>query len=64
MIPQVKAQGHKTLVTQVFDSDSEYLDNDSVFAVKDGLTVSFKERKGDPKAKWEVEYNLALSNVD
>lgn len=30
----VSAPGHKTLVTQVFDRESKYLSDDSVFAVK------------------------------
>jgi catechol 1,2-dioxygenase len=61
-ILQVIAEGHKSVVTQIFDSDSGYLENDSVFAVKDGLTVKFVPRKGDPKAEWELEYNMSLSN--
>ncbi|KAF4961518.1 hypothetical protein FGADI_142 [Fusarium gaditjirri] len=58
----VIAEGHKSVVTQIFDSDSGYLENDSVFAVKDGLTVKFVPRKGDPKAEWELEYNMSLSS--
>ena len=59
--PQVIAKDHKSVVTQIFDSDSSYLDNDSVFAVKDGLTVDFKPRKGDSQAEWELEYNMSLA---
>ncbi|KAI1061066.1 hypothetical protein LB507_010104 [Fusarium sp. FIESC RH6] len=57
----VIAKDHKSVVTQIFDSDSSYLDNDSVFAVKDGLTVDFKPRKGDSQAEWELEYNMSLA---
>jgi catechol 1,2-dioxygenase len=49
------------VTTQIFDKDSDYLENDSVFAVKDDLTVSFTPRKGDPQAEWELEYNIALA---
>ncbi|KAJ4328652.1 hypothetical protein N0V84_000842 [Fusarium piperis] len=59
----VIAEGYKSVVTQIFDSDSGYLDNDSVFAVKDGLTVHFVPRKGDPQANWELEYNMSLGNA-
>ncbi|RSH77420.1 uncharacterized protein EHS24_003386 [Apiotrichum porosum] len=38
----VEAKDHVTLVTQVFDSESDYLKDDSVFAVKDDLVVNFK----------------------
>ncbi|KAI6749499.1 hypothetical protein HG530_014913 [Fusarium avenaceum] len=57
----VIAKGYKSVVTQIFDSDSGYLDNDSVFAVKDGLTVTFTPRKDDPQADWELEYNMSLA---
>lgn len=58
---QVKSEGFKSVTTQIFDEDSKYLDDDSVFAVKDGLTVKFIERKGDPKAAKELEYNIKLA---
>ncbi|KAK2028576.1 dioxygenase [Colletotrichum zoysiae] len=56
----VQAEGYKSVTTQIFDEDSDYLENDTVFAVKDGLTVKFTERKGDPKAAKELEYNIKL----
>lgn len=57
---KVIAKGYRSLVTQIFDSGSDYVDNDSVFAVKNGLTVDFVPRKDDPKAKWQLEYNMSL----
>ena len=33
----VRAQGHETLVTHLFLSESEYFDSDVVFGVKDSL---------------------------
>ncbi|KAK0387825.1 hypothetical protein NLU13_4070 [Sarocladium strictum] len=59
----VLAEGYKGLTTQIFDQDSKYLNDDSVFAVKDDLTVAFTERKGDDQAKLEVEYNVKLAPV-
>ncbi|KAL7904622.1 aromatic compound dioxygenase [Trichoderma velutinum] len=56
----VQAEGHRSLTTQIFDKDSKYLEDDSVFAVKDGLLVEFKPRKGDPQAEWVLEYNVKL----
>lgn len=58
---QVESEGHRSLTTQIFDKDSKYLEDDSVFAVKDGLTVEFKPRKEDSKAEWDLEYNVALA---
>lgn len=57
----VQKKGFEPITTQIFDSESEYLGNDSVFAVKDGLTVKFVPREGDPEAKWELEYDVALA---
>jgi hydroxyquinol 1,2-dioxygenase len=45
----VRAQGYETLVTHIFDSESEYLDTDAVFAVKPSLLRDFRdEDPGDP----------------
>ncbi|CAD6584171.1 MAG: hypothetical protein CYPHOPRED_002631 [Cyphobasidiales sp. Tagirdzhanova-0007] len=64
----VEAKGHKTLVTQVFDSLSDYLSDDSVFAVKDKLVVEFlpisktyKAPAGlENKMVYELEQNFIL----
>jgi catechol 1,2-dioxygenase len=48
------------VTTQIFDSADKYLDNDSVFAVKDSLVVDFKPLKGNPKANLELEYPIVL----
>jgi len=43
----VRAPGHRTLATHVFDASSEYLDADAVFAVKPSLLRTFVERAAD-----------------
>ena len=43
----VRAPGHKTLTTHIFDEDSQYIDSDTVFAVKDSLKRSFVKRPAD-----------------
>jgi catechol 1,2-dioxygenase len=60
---QVEATGYKSITTQIFDRDSKYLDDDSVFAVKDGLTVEFTGRKGDPEAALDLNYDIAMAPV-
>ena len=35
----VEAEGHKTVITHVFDASSDYLDSDAVFGVRDSLIV-------------------------
>jgi catechol 1,2-dioxygenase len=52
--------GFKSITTQIFDSEGEYLENDSVFAVKDSLIVKFVPRKGDSKAEWELKYDIVM----
>lgn len=59
----VESKGHTSLTTQIFDENSNYLKDDSVFAVKDGLTVRFEPVKDDPKATWDLEYNVKLSKA-
>lgn len=52
---------YKPLTTQIFDRDDKYLDNDSVFAVKDSLIVDFVPLKGNPKAEVELTYDIFLT---
>ncbi|KAL4791943.1 Intradiol ring-cleavage dioxygenase [Aspergillus venezuelensis] len=52
--------GYKPLTTQIFDAKDPYLTNDSVFAVKDSLVVDFVERKNDPQAGLELNYDVKL----
>ncbi|KAG5992923.1 hypothetical protein E4U54_003513 [Claviceps lovelessii] len=59
----VQAQDHKPLTTQIFDKDCKYLANDSVFAVKDELSVSFVPREGDAQAALELEFNVTLAEA-
>lgn len=39
----VSAPGYKSLVTEVFPSDDPYLDQDTVFGVRDDLVVAYEE---------------------
>ena len=43
----VRAPGYKTVTTHVFDAASDYLDSDTVFAVKPSLLRTFCERAAD-----------------
>jgi protocatechuate 3,4-dioxygenase beta subunit len=68
----VRAQGYQTLITHIFDRESEYLDSDTVFAVKPSLLRTFEQRDaGDPERPKEVtgdwcslECTLALARGD
>jgi len=39
----VSAPGHKTVITHLFDSGSDYLDSDAVFGVREGLIVDMAD---------------------
>ena len=56
-------EGYKPITTQIFDKDSKYLDDDSVFAVKDSLIVEFVPRKGDSKANFELRYDILMAPI-
>jgi protocatechuate 3,4-dioxygenase beta subunit len=43
----VSASGYRRLTTHIFDSESEYLDSDAVFAVKPSLIRQFERRPAD-----------------
>ncbi|KAI5242854.1 putative dioxygenase [Aureobasidium subglaciale] len=57
-------QSFKPITTQIFDAESKYLDNDSVFAVKDSLIVEFTPLQGNEKAGLELNYDIHLAPVD
>ncbi|KIW57629.1 hypothetical protein, variant [Exophiala xenobiotica] len=59
----VLIEGYKPITTQIFDKDSKYLDDDSVFAVKDSLIVEFVPRKGDSKANFELRYDILMAPI-
>lgn len=56
----VMIDGYKPVTTQIFDRKSEYLDNDSVFAVKDSLVVDFAPRENDDQATLELKYDIGM----
>ena len=43
----VKAEGYKPLVTEIFPDDDPYLDQDTVFGVRDDLVMRYTERPAD-----------------
>jgi catechol 1,2-dioxygenase len=57
----IAAEGYRPVTTQIFDREDIYLANDSVFAVKDDLIVDYVPRRGDPNARFTLDYNFVLS---
>ncbi|KAF2249539.1 aromatic compound dioxygenase [Trematosphaeria pertusa] len=58
------APGYKPIITQIFDRNSKYIEDDAVFAVKDSLIVDFKPFQGDPKADFELPYDFKLATFE
>ena len=47
-------------MNQIYPDDDQYLETDTVFAVKDDLVVHFNPAKGDPKAELDLEFNISI----
>lgn len=68
----VRASGHRSLTTHIFDRDSEYIDSDAVFAVKPSLFRDFVRREADDPARpqgvdgawWSLESDFVLVPSD
>jgi catechol 1,2-dioxygenase len=68
----VRAPGHRSVTTHIFDDTSEYLDSDAVFAVKPSLLRSFKRRDADDPDRpggidgpwWSLESDIVLTPAD
>jgi protocatechuate 3,4-dioxygenase beta subunit len=67
---KISAPGYQTLVTHIFDSTSQYLDTDTVFAVKPSLVVEFEVKQAQDETARQVgvpapyatgEFNFILS---
>lgn len=43
----VEAPGYRSLITEVFDAEDPYVDNDAVFGVRESLVAHFKT-ESDP----------------
>lgn len=63
-LTQILIEGYKPITTQIFDKDSKYLDDDSVFAVKDSLVVEFVPLEGDSTAKKQLQYDVMMAPMD
>ncbi len=53
-------EGYRTLISQIYDSSSEWLENDSVFAVKESLVGEFKKAPKEMHDDLHVEFDFVL----
>lgn len=56
----IAKEGFRPLITQVYDSGSEWLDNDSVFAVKESLIADFKKAPSYLETDLHVTFDFVL----
>lgn len=56
----ISHKDYVSVTTQLYPEDDPYVDNDTVFAVKDDLVVSFKPRQNDPKAELDLHFDAVL----
>ncbi|PWJ84546.1 catechol 1,2-dioxygenase [Pseudaminobacter salicylatoxidans] len=56
----VARDGYRTLVSQVFDADSPWLDEDSVFAVKNSLVARFEPGRPGDDTDLYVRFDFTL----
>lgn len=64
---RVTQPGFRPLITQIYDRTCEYVQNDSVFAVKDELIVDIVPASEEIKAKgvqFDLTYNIALPSEE
>ena len=52
----IQKPGYKTLISQIYDSTTEYLDNDSVFAVKEDLIGEMRASDGDTDLEMDFDF--------
>ena len=56
----VARDGYRTLVSQIYDRSSKWLDNDSVFAVKDSLVGDFVPAKPEHGTDLYLRFDFTL----
>jgi hydroxyquinol 1,2-dioxygenase len=54
----IKAPGYETLITHVFRRDSEYLDSDAVFGVRESLVCDWSQQ---PDGTYLLEFDFVLN---
>ena len=57
----MRKDGYRRLISQVFDSRNEYLDNDSVFAVKESLVGQYKPAPKELGVDLHIEFDFVLT---
>jgi len=57
----ISKDGYRPLISQIYDADSEWLDNDSVFAVKESLIAKFKPADAKHGTDLHFDFDFVLA---
>ena len=60
----IQKDGYRRLISQVFDSRDEYLENDSVFAVKESLIGEYRPAAPELGVDLHIQFDFVLAKVD
>ncbi len=58
----VSAPGHRTLVTELFDAEDPYLDNDAVFGVRSALVCRYAQQPGIDVPVLDIDLTLSAQD--
>ncbi len=58
---RLSCDGYRTLVTQIYDAESDYLDGDAVFAVKENLIAHFEPAGPDADTDLHLAHDFVLA---
>ena len=56
--------GYQPLISQIFDADTKYLDNDSVFAVKESLIGHFSKAPAGADTQLILNFDFKLKSAE
>lgn len=59
----ISKDGFQPLITQIYDADTKYLDNDSVFAVKESLIGKLKPTAAGSETDLEMDFDFVLKST-
>ncbi|PRY92383.1 dioxygenase [Donghicola tyrosinivorans] len=59
----ISKDGYQQLISQIYDADSDWLEDDSVFAVKESLIGKFKPAAPELGTKLHIEFDFVLKNA-
>ncbi len=60
----ISKDGYRPLISQIYDASSDWLDNDSVFAVKESLVGEFKTAAPEFGTDLHVEFDFVLRRAE